>query len=117
EARARGGGGHPHSGPRPRRCKRDRLDVRFDRWIRLDQRGVQDMMGNGAIRAVQDVMGSGPSVVAKYGGSVMEGGELADAWARDVVALARTGARPLVVHGGGPALTRTMARLGIDSRF
>src|SRR4029079_1260002 len=99
EARARGGGGHPHSGPRPRRCKRDRLDVRFDRWIRLDQRGVQDGMGNGAIRAVQDVMGNGAIVVVKYGGSVMEGGELADAWVRDVVATAPTRARATVRHG------------------
>jgi len=56
-------------------------------------------------------------VVIKYGGAAMGDGALADAWARDVVLLEHVGIKPLVVHGGGPALTRMMERLGIESRF
>lgn len=56
-------------------------------------------------------------VVIKYGGAAMVDDELADSWARDVVLLEHVGLRPLVVHGGGPALTRTMRRMGIETRF
>ncbi len=59
----------------------------------------------------------GALVVIKYGGAAMDEGPLADSWARDVVLLEHVGLRPLVVHGGGPALTRTMARMGIETAF
>ena len=56
-------------------------------------------------------------VVVKYGGAAMVSEELADSWARDVVLLEHVGLRVLIVHGGGPALTRTMERMGIATRF
>lgn len=56
-------------------------------------------------------------VVVKYGGAAMVDDALADSWARDVVLLEHVGLRPLVVHGGGPALTRIMKRMGIETRF
>jgi acetylglutamate kinase len=56
-------------------------------------------------------------VVVKYGGAAMVDDELADSWARDVVLLEHVGLRPLVVHGGGPALTRTMKRMGVETSF
>ena len=56
-------------------------------------------------------------VVIKYGGSAMGDAALADSWARDVVLLEHVGVQPLVVHGGGPALTRMMQRLGIETTF
>lgn len=59
----------------------------------------------------------GAIVVVKYGGAAMTDGALADAWARDVVLLEHVGLRPVVVHGGGPALTRTLERLGVETRF
>lgn len=59
----------------------------------------------------------GATVVVKYGGAAMVEDELADSWARDVVLLEHVGMRPLVVHGGGPAMTRTLARMGIESSF
>ena len=48
-------------------------------------------------------------VVVKYGGHCMtdEAG-----FARDVVALQRRGAAPVVVHGGGPQIRRMLRRLG-----
>jgi acetylglutamate kinase len=59
----------------------------------------------------------GALVVIKYGGAAMIDDELADSWARDVVLLEHVGLLPLIVHGGGPALTRTMQRMGIETRF
>jgi acetylglutamate kinase len=59
----------------------------------------------------------GAVVVIKYGGAAMTDGTLADAWARDVVLLEHVGLEPIVVHGGGPALTRTLTRLGVETQF
>lgn len=56
-------------------------------------------------------------IVVKYGGAAMGDDALADAWARDVVLLEHVGLRPVVVHGGGPALTRTLQRMGIETTF
>ena len=56
-------------------------------------------------------------IVVKYGGAAMGDRALAEAWARDVVLLEHVGLRPLVVHGGGPALTKAMARMGIETTF
>lgn len=59
----------------------------------------------------------GRVVVVKYGGAAMTVPEAAAAWAGDLVLLQQAGVRPVVVHGGGPALTRTMERMGLESRF
>ena len=59
----------------------------------------------------------GALVVIKYGGAAMIDEQLADSWARDVVLLEHVGLRPLVVHGGGPALTATMERMGLETSF
>ena len=56
-------------------------------------------------------------VVVKYGGAAMGDDVLADKWARDVVLLEHVGLRPVVVHGGGPALTKTLARMGVETEF
>jgi acetylglutamate kinase len=59
----------------------------------------------------------GALVVVKYGGAAMIDDELANSWARDVVLLEHVGLQPVIVHGGGPALTRTMERMGIQTQF
>jgi len=59
----------------------------------------------------------GRLVVVKYGGAVMDDGALARSFARDVVELWEAGVALAVVHGGGPALTRTLERMGISSAF
>lgn len=56
-------------------------------------------------------------VVVKYGGAAMVAAETAAAFAHDVGLLRQAGLWPVVVHGGGPALTQTMDRLGIESTF
>jgi acetylglutamate kinase len=59
----------------------------------------------------------GRRVVIKYGGAAMREESLREAFATDVVLLKYVGIDPVVVHGGGPEISRYMERLGIESRF
>jgi acetylglutamate kinase len=60
---------------------------------------------------------SGRTVVIKYGGSAMGEEALREAFATDVVLLKYVGLKPVIVHGGGPDITRYMERLGMEVRF
>ena len=55
------------------------------------------------------------TVVVKYGGHAMGAG--GESFAQDVVLLRQLGMNPIVVHGGGPQINRTLERLGIKSNF
>jgi acetylglutamate kinase len=59
----------------------------------------------------------GETVVIKYGGAAMVQPELREEFARDVVLLKYVGMNPVVVHGGGPDITKYMERLGMEVRF
>jgi acetylglutamate kinase len=59
----------------------------------------------------------GKVIVLKYGGAAMDKTGLAASFAEDVALLRSVGIRPVVVHGGGPAVTHLSARLGIETRF
>jgi acetylglutamate kinase len=59
----------------------------------------------------------GRTVVIKYGGAAMTDPALKEEFARDVVLLKYVGMNPVVVHGGGPDITRYMERLGMEVRF
>jgi acetylglutamate kinase len=59
----------------------------------------------------------GRTVVIKYGGAAMLEEELREAFATDVVLLKYVGLNPVIVHGGGPEITRYMERLGLEVRF
>jgi acetylglutamate kinase len=59
----------------------------------------------------------GRTVVIKYGGSAMVDEALREEFARDVVRLKYVGMNPIVVHGGGPDITRYMERLGMKVEF
>lgn len=59
----------------------------------------------------------GRTVVIKYGGAAMLEEGLRDAFATDVVLLKYVGLNPVIVHGGGPEITRYMERLGLEVRF
>lgn len=59
----------------------------------------------------------GATVVLKYGGAAMTSPRLQAQFAEDVVLLRLVGMRPIVVHGGGPAISRHMARLGMETEF
>ena len=59
----------------------------------------------------------GRTVVIKYGGAAMTDPALKEEFARDVVLLKYVGMNPIVVHGGGPDITRYMERLGMEVKF
>jgi acetylglutamate kinase len=59
----------------------------------------------------------GKTVVLKFGGNAMTDASLPAAFAEDVVFLRYAGLRPVVVHGGGPQITRQLEKLGIESVF
>jgi acetylglutamate kinase len=59
----------------------------------------------------------GKTVVIKIGGAAMTDAGLTDDFARDVVLLKYVGMNPIVVHGGGPEITRYMERLGMEVEF
>jgi len=59
----------------------------------------------------------GRTVVIKYGGAAMVDPSLREEFARDVVLLKFVGMNPIVVHGGGPEITRYMERLGMKVEF
>jgi len=56
------------------------------------------------------------TVVVKYGGSAMETGD-PDSILRDVVFMGCVGMRPVVVHGGGGAISRRLKEQGITPSF
>src|SRR6188474_813511 len=57
--------------------------------------------------------------VMKYGGSFMDSPdqEVRSSVARDVVFLEAVGINPVVVHGGGKAITRAMEAAGLKANF
>ncbi len=59
----------------------------------------------------------GATVVLKYGGAAMTSPRLQEQFAEDVVLLRLVGMKPIVVHGGGPAISSHMARLGMEAEF
>ncbi len=59
----------------------------------------------------------GKTVVIKYGGAAMVDESLKEEFARDVCLLKFVGMNPVIVHGGGPEITRYMERLGMKVEF
>ena len=59
----------------------------------------------------------GRTVVIKYGGAAMLDEELRDDFAADVVLLKYVGLNPVIVHGGGPEISRYMDKLGLEVKF
>jgi acetylglutamate kinase len=57
------------------------------------------------------------TVVIKYGGHAMGEEDTARAFAADAVLLKLLGVRPVVVHGGGPQISRMMERAGVQTTF
>jgi acetylglutamate kinase len=57
------------------------------------------------------------TVVIKYGGHAMTDETLRPAFAQDVAFLRYAGLRPVVVHGGGPQISRMLEKAGVKSTF
>ena len=56
-------------------------------------------------------------ILIKYGGHAMVDEEAKSSTARDTVLLKYVGMKPLIVHGGGPEISRSMDKLGKKSKF
>ncbi|MEW6007526.1 MAG: acetylglutamate kinase [bacterium] len=56
-------------------------------------------------------------IVIKYGGSAMIEEELKESFAIDCTLLKYVGIKPVIVHGGGPLITKFMERLGVVPKF
>src|SRR5688572_12367282 len=59
----------------------------------------------------------GKVTVIKLGGSVMEDTRALKHLLLDIVFMESVGVRPVVVHGGGAAISRAMAAAGLEPRF
>ena len=59
----------------------------------------------------------GKIVVVKYGGNAMIDPLLKQAVMDDIVLLSLIGIKVVLVHGGGPEITGTLKRMGIESKF
>lgn len=56
-------------------------------------------------------------LVIKYGGNAMLGDEFKLSVMRDLTLLRFVGIKVVLVHGGGPEISQTLKRMGIESRF
>lgn len=59
----------------------------------------------------------GCTFLIKVGGSAMEDPTLVDRFLRDVVFLEAVGINPVIVHGGGKAISKAMNDAGLQARF
>ena len=59
----------------------------------------------------------GKTVVIKCGGSVLGDPPTRERCAMDIVLMKYVGMNPVVVHGGGPAISETLGSMGIQSEF
>jgi acetylglutamate kinase len=60
---------------------------------------------------------NGKTIVIKYGGNAMISDELKHSVMEDITLLKYIGVNPVVVHGGGPDITRALKQLNIQSEF
>ena len=59
----------------------------------------------------------GTTVVIKYGGSAMVDESLRNTFADDVAMLHYVGIKPVIVHGGGPHISRAMSDRGLEAEW
>ena len=60
---------------------------------------------------------SGKTILVKFGGHAMGKADYVNAFAADIALLDQVGARPVVVHGGGPQIGDMLKKLQIESNF
>ena len=60
---------------------------------------------------------SGKTILIKFGGHAMGKADYVNAFAADIALLDQVGAKPVVVHGGGPQIGEMLKKLQIESSF
>jgi len=82
--------------------------------------GVEEAIAKarGLIEAMEYIRGfRGKIVVVKLGGSVLGDAELQKKLLTDVAFMCTVGMRPVIVHGGGKAITRAMNEAGLEPQW
>src|SRR3989344_5564205 len=59
----------------------------------------------------------GKEILIKYGGAAMLDAEIRDNVLHDLVFMNYVGIRPILIHGGGPAITENLKKAGVQSQF
>ncbi len=59
----------------------------------------------------------GKKIVIKFGGSIMSDEKLMDEVLMDIVFMKYVGWHPVIIHGGGPAITKAMQQRGTKAEF
>ncbi|WP_010236770.1 acetylglutamate kinase [Clostridium arbusti] len=59
----------------------------------------------------------GKTFVIKYGGSIMKNEEAKNAFLNDVAMMREYGVNIVIVHGGGPLISKWLNKTGIESKF
>ncbi|MEF8794220.1 acetylglutamate kinase [Thiohalorhabdus sp.] len=59
----------------------------------------------------------GSTIVIKYGGNAMVDEGLKESFARDVALMKLVGMNPVIVHGGGPQIGKTLEEMGRETEF
>ena len=59
----------------------------------------------------------GKEILIKYGGAAMLDPEVRENVLQDLVFMNYVGIRPILIHGGGPAITEHLKRAGVQSKF
>ena len=60
---------------------------------------------------------SGKTIVVKYGGNAMINEDLKNQVMEDIILLKFIGLNPIVVHGGGPDISKALDEKGVKSKF
>ena len=60
---------------------------------------------------------AGRTIVVKYGGSVLDSPSVVKGILQDLVFLSAVGLRPVLLHGGGPEISKRLASLGKPTKF
>jgi len=59
----------------------------------------------------------GQTFLIKFGGSAMDDPDLVEGLLRDIVFMELAGVNPVVVHGGGKAISKAMTEAGLEAKF
>ena len=59
----------------------------------------------------------GKEILIKYGGAAMLDEEVRENVLHDLVFMNYVGIRPILIHGGGPAITESLKKSGVQSKF
>ena len=85
---------------------------------KVDQPAQEIQKANILVEALQYMQSyRDKMVLIKFGGSAMDDPELVKSLMRDIVVLEAMGLNPVVVHGGGKAISKAMTEAGLEAKF